>query len=67
MKITTDMIVGDILAMDGGLEPIFLERGMKCTKCPGARMESLERACALHGVDTEKLLGDLNAYLEKNA
>ena len=37
--------------------------GMHCLGCPSARGESLEMACAVHGVDVEQMVADINAYL----
>ena len=60
MEITKDMCIGDILDMDEGTAKYFLEMGMHCLGCPSARGESLEEACAVHGVDVEKLLAIVN-------
>ena len=63
MKITKDMIIGDILDMDIETAPFFFEMGMHCLGCPSARGESLEMACQVHGVDVDELVADINAYL----
>ena len=44
-------IIGDILDMDQSTAPYFMEIGMHCLGCPASRGESLEEACAVHGVD----------------
>ena len=64
MKITKDMIIGDIFDMDRTTAPIFLEMGMHCLGCPSARGETLEQACAVHGVDADEMVAKINAYLE---
>ncbi len=64
MKITKDMIIGDILDMDRTTAPFFLEMGMHCLGCPSARGETLEQACAVHGVDADEMVAKINAYLE---
>lgn len=63
-KITPDMIISDVLKMDKGTVPIFLNAGMHCLGCPSSSGESIEDACAIHGIDTDKLVKDLNEYLE---
>ena len=63
MKITKDTLIGDILDFDNSTAPIFMEMGMHCLGCPSARGESLEMACAVHGVDVEQMVADINAYL----
>jgi hybrid cluster-associated redox disulfide protein len=67
-KVTPDMIIADILKLDKGTAPILLGIGMHCLGCPSSSGESLEDACAIHGVDVTKLVKELNDYLEtKNA
>jgi hybrid cluster-associated redox disulfide protein len=52
----------DVLMMDRGTAPIFIKHGMHCLGCPSASGESIEDACTVHGIDTNKLVEDLNAY-----
>jgi hybrid cluster-associated redox disulfide protein len=67
-KVTPDMIIADILNLDRGTAPILLNIGMHCLGCPSSSGESLEDACAIHGVDVNKIVKELNDYLEtKNA
>ncbi len=63
-QITRDTIVGDILDIDATTAPYFFEIGMHCLGCPSARGETLEQACAVHGVDVDALLEKLNNHLE---
>lgn len=65
MTVNKDTLIGDILDADRTTAPYFLEMGMHCLGCPSARGESLEDACAVHGVDCEELVKKLNAHLEK--
>ena len=64
-KVTTDMIIADVLKLDRGTIPIFLNNGMHCLGCPSSSGESIEDACAIHGIDANKLVKELNEYLEK--
>lgn len=59
------MSIGQVLSMDRGTAPIFMSHGMHCLGCPHATSESLEQAGMVHGVDVDKLVNDLNAYLQK--
>ena len=63
MKITKDMIIGDILDMDIETAPFFFEMGMHCLGCPSARGESLEAACAVHGVNADEMVEKINNFL----
>ena len=62
MTITKDTIIGDILDEDFEVAPFFLEMGMHCLGCPSARGESLEDACAVHGVSVDELVEKLNKH-----
>lgn len=63
-KITSDMIIGDIIRVDQGVIPILLEAGMHCVGCPASQGESLEEACMVHGMDVNSLTSDINDYLK---
>lgn len=63
-KVTKDTIIADVLRMDEGTAPFFFEIGMHCLGCPSASGESIEAACAVHGVDVNVLVDKLNQYLE---
>ena len=62
-EVTKDTIIGDILDADFEVAPYFLEMGMHCLGCPSARGESIEEACAVHGVDADELVAKLNEFL----
>lgn len=62
MIVTKTTKIGDILDYDRGVAPFFLEMGMHCLGCPSARSETLEQACAVHGVSADDLVARINAY-----
>jgi hybrid cluster-associated redox disulfide protein len=62
-KVTKDMIISDVLKIDKGTVPIFLNSGMHCLGCPSSSGESIEDACAIHGIDADMLIKQLNDYL----
>ncbi len=64
-SITKDTIIGDILDMDETTAPYFVEMGMHCLGCPSARGETLEQACAVHGVNADELVEKINQHLSK--
>ena len=63
MKITKDSIIGDVLDAHRDTAPFFLEMGMHCLGGPSARGESIEEACAVHGVDADALVEKLNSFI----
>lgn len=62
-QVTRDTIIGDILDMDETTAPYFMAIGMHCLGCPASRGESIEEACAVHGVDCDELIETLNSHM----
>lgn len=62
-QIDKDAIIGDILDLDPSTAAYFLEIGMHCLGCPASRGETIEQACAVHGVDPDALIAKINAHL----
>ena len=60
--VTKDTIIGDIMDADEITAPYFMEMGMHCLFCPASRGETLEEACAVHGVPVEEMLEKLNKH-----
>lgn len=64
MKVNENMLLNEILDMDPDPTEIFLRHGLNCLGCPGARNENLREAAEGHGISLEKLINDLNNFLE---
>lgn len=62
--ITKDMNIRKIIEVDEDLAGILIASGMHCLGCAMSHFENLEEACAVHGIDADKLCNELNAYLE---
>ena len=60
--VTKDMAISQVLQMDMDTAPIFLQFGMHCLGCPMASAESIEDACAAHGIGADELVAKLNEY-----
>lgn len=58
--ITKETLIGEVLEINSELAEILLGAGMHCLGCPAAAGESLEEACAVHGIDVEELVKKLN-------
>ncbi len=63
MTVTKNSLIGEILDADRTTSQYFLEMGMHCLGCPSARGETLEQACAVHGVDCDELVAKINAHM----
>ena len=66
-KITKDMSIAEVLRINRMTAPIFMQYGMHCLSCPHATAESLEEAGAVHGIDVDELVADLNKFIAENA
>jgi hybrid cluster-associated redox disulfide protein len=58
--VTKDTLIGEIVREYPESIDILFEMGMHCFGCPAAQAESLEDACAVHGIEVEKIVGDIN-------
>ena len=63
MVVTKETKIGEILDASVEVAPYFLNMGMHCLGCPSARMETIEEACMVHGVDPDQLVEEINAFL----
>ena len=63
MVVTKETKIGDILDASIEVAPFFLNMGMHCLGCPSARMETIEQACMVHGVDADDLVEEINTVL----
>ena len=65
VKITKDMTMGELLAIDRGVAIVLMQAGMHCIGCPSSIGESLEEAAMVHGIDADELLVNINKYFEE--
>lgn len=65
-KITKDMIIDDVLALDESLGEVFLGFGMHCIFCHLGLEETVEEAAAVHEVDADFLVKKLNEAYKQN-
>jgi len=63
-KVNKNMIIMDVLKMDPDCAQIFFKNGLHCIGCPSASGETIEEASAVHGLDPNKLIRELNEYFE---
>ena len=63
IKITKEMIIGDILNEAPDMAPVLMAAGMHCIGCPSAQGETLEEAAMVHGLDADLLVDQINDYL----
>lgn len=61
MTINKQTKIGEIIENAPEKAEILLAAGMHCLGCPASQNETLEEACAVHGIDVEELVEKLNA------
>ena len=62
-KVTKDMLIGQLLALNPNIAAILMRAGMHCIGCPSSQMESLEEASMVHGMDADLLVQQINDFL----
>ena len=62
-QVTKDTIIMDALRLDPGTAEFFMQIDMHCLGCPSSSGESIEQACAVHGVNCDELVDKINSYL----
>ena len=63
MEITRETMLSEILENCPEAMPAFQAIGMHCMGCALASGETLEQACAAHGVDPDEFIEGLKNYL----
>ena len=67
MEITKATTMGEMLEYDMGIAYVLMQCGMHCVGCPSSIGESLEEACAVHGLDADAVMGEIQDYLANRA
>ncbi len=63
-KVNGDTMIGELLQIDENVAPILLNIGMHCLGCPSSQMETISEAAAVHGIDPDMLVEEINNFLE---
>ena len=62
-QVSKDMVIGEILALNPNTATILMNAGKHCLGCQSAQGESLADAAAVHGMDADALVAELNEFL----
>ena len=63
MAITRKMTVDEVVRRFPETTPVFSRHGVACVGCSAAREDSIEQSAAVHGLDPDQLVAELNAAL----
>ena len=64
MAIDKTMRIGELLQVNENIAPILMRAGMHCLGCPASQGEALEQACAVHGIDCDTLVAQINEIIK---
>ena len=64
MEITRETLISEVMDCCPECMPVFQEIGMHCMGCAMAAGETIEEACAAHGVEPDEFLSYLKSYIE---
>lgn len=62
-QVTKETIVYDIMVNAPVTQPLFERIGMHCLGCAYATGESIEAACAAHGVEVDPFVKEVNDFI----
>lgn len=65
-RVTKDTMIGELLQIDANVAPMLLNIGMHCLGCPSSQMETIEAAAAVHGIDADDLVEELNTFIAQD-
>lgn len=63
--ITGGMSIGEAVAKHPETIPVFMRNGLHCIGCGIAQFETIEQGAQAHGINSDKLVRELNAALKK--
>lgn len=64
--INSKTLIGEIVQNHPESIEVLLSIGMHCLGCPSAQAESLEEACAVHGIPVEGVVQAINERIAAN-
>ena len=67
MQITKDMTIEEVIQRFPETIRVFSQYGVGCLGCSAAQYDNVEQGAVIHGVDTDRLVEDLNACLTAHA
>ena len=64
--VTGETLVGEVVTRYPETVEILISIGMHCLGCPHSRAESLNEACAVHGIDPAEVVEAINNRIADN-
>ncbi len=64
MKVDKDTKIRDLLTKHPQSIECLLKYGLSCAGCPMSQLETIEEAVAVHGIDLDEFLIEINKTIE---
>ena len=64
--VTGETLIGEIVITHPEAVEILFSIGMHCLGCPASRAESLEEACAVHGIPVQQVVDAINQKIAES-
>ncbi len=65
-KINKEMKIEEVLQKYPETMEVFMKHGFHCIGCAAASFENIVDGAAVHGIDADKLIKELNDKIKKN-
>ncbi len=62
-QIEKETVIGEVMINAPFTQPLFQAIGMHCMGCAMASGETVEEACAVHGVDPDMFVEKVNEFI----
>jgi len=63
-EINAQMTISEVVQKHPETIEVFMKHGLGCVGCSAARYENIAQGAAVHGIDADKLVIDLNAAIK---
>ena len=63
--VTPHTLIGDLVLFHPETAELLFSIGLHCLGCPSSGVETVSDAADVHGLDTEKLVSQLNDIIKK--
>lgn len=63
--IVAEMTISEVVQKFPETIEVFMKHGLGCVGCSAARYENIAQGAAVHGIDADKLIADLNAAVKQ--
>ena len=63
--VTPNTLIGDLVLFHPEIADLLFSIGLHCLGCPSSGVETVSDAASVHGIETDKLVSQLNDIIKK--